>query len=1334
MYSKTRIEIRRVAPKFLYTAIIILIFYQNFTQAQQQFNFLQMYNVSPFVLTNFTYYNLTTAYNLYSEGSSDRLFNNDTVIHPNSLILQNKTYSNNFFLNSDATTSFNWGGYLIASNFSNPQPEVTEVIGSWIVQNSSNTKNTTFSAQWGGIGGWFPQDTGLLPNLIQAGTESNSKPTNHGFIESLPPYYAWFEILPGAQVPILNTSTLHLAKVEPGDKIIVRINLVTNIPQVWEITIIDLTENWYTSGAIPYLSSKLSGEFIDERPATCTGSITCLLNLTNFNTSYFGQAFAPSGANYATINGTSEPIGRIPTEILTLTTPYDQILAVPSNLTSDGTSFTVKYGTLTVPTITASNTIMKKGQQLILTATEMGGTGPKNLTFKWYTVLSNGTLSVAHGNVTNNTFTPSRNLRGAVIYVVSVNDTGLYPNAQAQAFSQPFTVIINSQNLPQPSISPQSPIMDAGQQINLKANINVTANNGTISWQWYKLNNNSLAEIQNAVGSSLFASSNTTASYEVSATSSKTGAVSFSVPDNVIVYPQFSTPKITPSNPTIEKGKSITLNAVETGGTGTFAYQWYTVANSIAASINNATTSTLTVSPNKTTSYEVEVTDLGTNANATPTETVFSPTDNVIVAQPKPTVTLPSNVIYYVSVSITNNAPISPTNYQLAIPFNYNNKTYSTYENTALPFQNVKWFYVNGTVIPSWVGDGGTTTWLYLGNSLEASSNLIVYAGFESNTVNILNATGNEGCEADNCGSVPYGLYDNGNTIFPFYDNFAGTQLNLGNWQCPNDPTCANEVVVHNSVQIYNKSDCFYPPGLNVPQRACGQSYLTANPSKDFVFTSPFDLTIVGGMQMDPWAVFYSGERLGYWNLSFDKYKYVHPAYVFQCYPSFYFCHDHLVQGSNSLAGNVTNSYTTIYDNSQNGYVAESMMQSSYFNNHDYLVSVVNNTFSLIHSPLSSSGFNMTGVLEGGWGWASGRQAGSSVNITTIFVHTPDPIEGHPPYITIGAVNARCSAPSNLPSGSQLSYICINITNFQQSEIQAGTPINITVDGSSLSSVLNQTNAQNADFRFSNGTLITSWLEGCTSNENSAENLGSCGRLMYWITLPYSIPGTNSTQIYMYFYNKSANKFNGESTGIAPQLFCASGCAATKYAEFDNGNRIFPFYDNFNGTNLTNQWTASCSVTVDDGITVPCYHLESTSTFQTLDTAFEWFGHINTNGNVGIRDFNADAYYYIEKGDPGSGCPSVYSLFTNVGGTHWVCSSISDNLNRTFTNWYINGTGSQYTINYTDHYASSGSSTSSNNHLDIYAGGNVYIQWFRTRPAFPNGVAPSIFQSNLQSV
>src|SRR5512136_567269 len=64
--------------------------------------------------------------------------------------------------------SLNWAGYAVAYNFSDPQPVVTGVSGSWIVPQVQVSQNDTFSAIWVGIGGTFGH------TLIQAGTEQDS--------------------------------------------------------------------------------------------------------------------------------------------------------------------------------------------------------------------------------------------------------------------------------------------------------------------------------------------------------------------------------------------------------------------------------------------------------------------------------------------------------------------------------------------------------------------------------------------------------------------------------------------------------------------------------------------------------------------------------------------------------------------------------------------------------------------------------------------------------------------------------------------------------------------------------------------------------------------------------------------------------------------------------------------------------------------------------------------------------------------------------------------------------------------------------------------------------
>jgi hypothetical protein len=214
--------------------------------------------------------------------------------------------------------------------------------------------------------------------------------------------------------------------------------------------------------------------------------------------------------------------------------------------------------------------------------------------------------------------------------VVYVTDTGAQsPNPVAYDYVIVNTTASNStspNNLNPPTISPSSPILDLGQSIQLHAAESEIPKSGSLVWQWYTIQNNIPTAIPNATYTSLNVNgilSNATYEVSVASTVGSANAV-FSAPDNVIVFPHFITPTITPSNPTITKGQSVTLTASESGGTGIFSYQWYTVANSMITPISNATAMTLSVSPNSTTSYEVQVTDTGTNANATPTERALS--------------------------------------------------------------------------------------------------------------------------------------------------------------------------------------------------------------------------------------------------------------------------------------------------------------------------------------------------------------------------------------------------------------------------------------------------------------------------------------------------------------------------------------------------------------------------------------------------------------------------------------------------------------------------------------------------------------------------------------
>jgi hypothetical protein len=107
--------------------------------------------------------------------------------------------------------------------------------------------------------------------------------------------------------------------------------------------------------------------------------------------------------------------------------------------------------------------------------------------------------------------------------------------------------------------------------------------------------------------------------------------------------------------------------------------------------------------------------------------------------------------------------------------------TYSSYESSNL--QNVEFFDSTGTVIPSWLESGASSSststiyWLKISNGIPAESNITVYMGFASPTTNLFNTlTTGEGPKL----SPSYGQYDDGSNVFAYYWNFAGTSLPSG--------------------------------------------------------------------------------------------------------------------------------------------------------------------------------------------------------------------------------------------------------------------------------------------------------------------------------------------------------------------------------------------------------------------------------------------------------------------------------------------------------------------------------------------------------------------------
>jgi hypothetical protein len=163
--------------------------------------------------------------------------------------------------------SNNWSGYEAVDG------TYTGVSGAWTVPeaDTSDRKGLSAHAVWVGIGG------AGTPDLIQAGTQAvvvNGKTV----------YSAWYETLPDPEreLPL---------DVSPGDQVSVSLEEVAL--NVWQLTFLNATTGTSYIAYIPYHSSRLSAEWVVERPSSVTKrGKQEYLDLNDFGTVRFSSAEA----------------------------------------------------------------------------------------------------------------------------------------------------------------------------------------------------------------------------------------------------------------------------------------------------------------------------------------------------------------------------------------------------------------------------------------------------------------------------------------------------------------------------------------------------------------------------------------------------------------------------------------------------------------------------------------------------------------------------------------------------------------------------------------------------------------------------------------------------------------------------------------------------------------------------------------------------------------------------------------------------------------------------------------------------------------------------------
>jgi hypothetical protein len=208
--------------------------------------------------------------------------------------------------------SDNWSGYAVIGS------EFTQVRGSWIVPSvdCSGGANSSVSF-WVGLDGWNS------PTVEQTGTDSDCDGLT-------PTYYAWYEFAPRQGVTITSVP------VKPGDKMSGEVYYDGSrffVSMTNQTTGESYSTNWDVPGA-----ERTSAEWIAE--------LNGFYGLADFGTVSFGVDYTEvNETNTATDSTTSGPISSFEKQVQESILVNDQnaLLASPSQISPDGTSFTVTW-------------------------------------------------------------------------------------------------------------------------------------------------------------------------------------------------------------------------------------------------------------------------------------------------------------------------------------------------------------------------------------------------------------------------------------------------------------------------------------------------------------------------------------------------------------------------------------------------------------------------------------------------------------------------------------------------------------------------------------------------------------------------------------------------------------------------------------------------------------------------------------------------------------------------------------------------------------------------------------------------------------------------------
>ncbi|HEY2354525.1 MAG TPA: G1 family glutamic endopeptidase [Gaiellaceae bacterium] len=218
---------------------------------------------------------------------------------------------------ANTNQSSNWFGYNQGA-LEQGGSLFNSITGDWTVPTVSlhGSGQDESSSDWIGIGGGCV-DAGCTVGdntLIQTGTEQDVSATGQKS------YSAWWELVPAPSIAISMT-------VAPGDAMHASIAEVVPDSDVWKITLTDVTRNETFTQTVPYPSTHLTAEWIEETP---------LLIGTNAGFAALPNLTSPVFDN-ATVNG--QPAHLNASEEMQLIDSNGNVIGTPSSPDPDGNGF-----------------------------------------------------------------------------------------------------------------------------------------------------------------------------------------------------------------------------------------------------------------------------------------------------------------------------------------------------------------------------------------------------------------------------------------------------------------------------------------------------------------------------------------------------------------------------------------------------------------------------------------------------------------------------------------------------------------------------------------------------------------------------------------------------------------------------------------------------------------------------------------------------------------------------------------------------------------------------------------------------------------------------------